>query len=111
MSFWPFWLYEINMDFCNAGLIFTPEVYILYKKTWVFRVPEAGGHKLWNNLYNLKFLYRQVFTKTRDLHFTYVFPDMSDDLFLYIQKFIIASIINPSCEYLGRVLTKRPVVN
>ena len=36
---------------------------------------------------------------------------MSDDLFLYIAKFIIAAIIKPNCKYLGKALTKRPVVN
>ena len=52
-----------------------------------------------------------MFTKTRHLHLTYVFLNMSDDLFLYIVKFIIASVIKRSCKYLERMLTKRPVVN
>ena len=37
-------LYEMNiMDFFNTGLIFTPEVFILYKKVWGAR--GTGAHE------------------------------------------------------------------
>ena len=36
---------------------------------------------------------------------------MQDDLFPYIVKFVNESMIEPSCKYLGRVLTKCPDLN
>ena len=70
----------------------------------------ARGCELLYTRCNSRFVYRQRFSKTRHLYLTYIFPITSDDLFLYIAKFVIAAMIKLSCKYLERVLTKCPVI-
>ena len=47
-----------------------------------------------------------MFRKTRPLCLTFILPIKQDDSYFYITKFIIMSIIKPSCKYsVGNVLS------
>ena len=67
IGFTPSLLYEKDMTFFNAGLIFTPEVYILCKKGMT--VEGAGAMNVYRYTVFSKFVYCQVWRTTRSLLF------------------------------------------
>ena len=94
ISFSPSLLYEINIIsfFQYRSNFYSNSIYSMKKKYegWGCQGPWIFTY----TLYNSKFVKREMFIETMHLH-------LWQALFHFIKTFIKASMINPSCKYLG----------